>query len=71
MIICICADVSESDLKGHINSGLKTVSDLMFELGVGLGCGMCRTDVERIVIEENQCSYGKYPTFSIPVIKSF
>ena len=57
MYICICVGMTESDIKGHIDNGFSTVSDLMYETGVTLGCGMCRLDVERIVMHEKACGF--------------
>ncbi len=70
MIICICANHTESEIREVVARGFRTMEDLMYETGVALGCGMCRTDVERILISENQCKYQP-PSFSIDVIKPF
>lgn len=71
MYVCICAGLTEDDLKEEIKKGNNTLTKLMYETGASLGCAQCRADVERIVIEQNKCSYGRTVQLSIPIIKSF
>ena len=70
MYICICVGVTESDIKGHIQDGLSTVTDLMYETGVALGCGMCRPDIERIVMHEKACKLSP-KTLNLAIVKPF
>lgn len=72
MFICSCAAVTDSELKEAIRKGHNTLEALMFETGASLGCSMCREDVERILIETNQCGYSAgFMNLSIEVIKPF
>ena len=73
MVICICANYTESEIRGVIQRGYRTMEDLMYETGVALGCGMCRLDVERILISENECQYRESipSNLDIAVIKPF
>ena len=70
MYICICIGMTESDIKGHIKDGLSTVTDLMYETGVALGCGMCRADIERVVMHEKACKTAPQP-LNLNIIKPF
>ena len=42
MYICICNAVTERQLKDCARSGVKSLDELAFHLGVGTGCGRCR-----------------------------
>jgi bacterioferritin-associated ferredoxin len=53
MFVCICAGLTEEDLKKAVADGYNTLTKLMYETG----CSMCLSDVERIVIEANKCGY--------------
>lgn len=71
MFVCICAGMTESDLKQSIAEGNNTLTKLMYATGASLGCSTCRVDVERIVIEANKCGYQLGLKLEIDVIKPF
>ncbi len=71
MFVCICAGLTEEDLKKAIADGHNTLTKLMYETGASLGCSMCLSDVERIVIEANKCGYHVFTKLDIPLIKDF
>lgn len=71
MFVCLCAGLTENDLKEAIANGHKTLDDLMYATGASLGCSMCRQDVEKLVIEANKCGYQVSEKLEIAVIKPF
>lgn len=71
MYVCICAGLTEKDLKDAISDGHNTMDKLMYATGASLGCSTCRYDVERIVISMNECKNHFFVKLDIPVIKDF
>lgn len=69
MFICICEGITKDDLIESIKSGNKTLDKLMEVTGAGSGCSTCQTDIEKILIETNQCSW-KPPIFPLTILKS-
>jgi bacterioferritin-associated ferredoxin len=43
MYICLCNAITEGQVKACAERGACTLEDLASELGVGSGCGRCRT----------------------------
>ena len=70
MYICICTGTTDTDIREAIANGNVTMDALMDELRVSMGCGLCEQEVERILIDSNQCKY-RLDSFSIAVIKPF
>ena len=49
MIICICKNISDDDIRNMFNVGLKTLPDLINNLGVCIDCGICKKDIELLL----------------------
>jgi bacterioferritin-associated ferredoxin len=47
MYVCICAGVTEHELRGCVSAGARTIEDVGEACGAGTGCGTCleRLDV--------------------------
>jgi bacterioferritin-associated ferredoxin len=48
VIVCICANVSESAIRDKLASG-GTLEDLMFDLGVCINCRICEDTVNDLI----------------------
>jgi bacterioferritin-associated ferredoxin len=42
MYVCICAAVTDRQIKQAVNDGACSIDDLAAQLGLGAGCGCCR-----------------------------
>ncbi len=42
MIVCLCADVSDREIRSTIADGASTVKEVGRRCGAGTGCGACR-----------------------------
>ena len=42
MYVCICNAVTRSQVEECVHSGVSSLDELAFQLGVGAGCGRCR-----------------------------
>ena len=51
MYICLCNAITEGQVKACVESGACTLEDLASELGVGSGCGRCRTCATQVLEE--------------------
>ena len=51
MYICICNAITERDVRECVRRGCCSVDELSVELGVGSGCGRCRTAAKEILDE--------------------
>ena len=49
MIICICHNVSESELKSAVLAGSNDMERLRENLGVGSCCGKCKSCTKKIL----------------------
>jgi bacterioferritin-associated ferredoxin len=45
MIVCVCANVSERELRATIDDGATTVKEIGRRCGAGAGCGECRSAI--------------------------
>lgn len=45
MIICVCYNVTESQIRVCITRGCDDVSDVVMETGATTGCGLCRRQI--------------------------
>lgn len=70
MYVCLCMGLTEDDIKGYIKKGYNTPSELMRHTFAGLGCASCTEDLEKLIMEENACSYTPRE-LPILVIKAF
>jgi len=49
MIVCICKNISDKEIKAELNNGINSLCDLKRALGVATKCGMCECEVKQIV----------------------
>ena len=49
MYICICNAVTESEIRGAVALGSKSVADLREGLGVGTCCGKCVPEAHKLL----------------------
>jgi bacterioferritin-associated ferredoxin len=52
MYVCICAAVSDRQIKEAVREGACSLDQLAVCLGVGAGCGCCREMAQEILILE-------------------
>lgn len=52
MYVCICAAVTERQVKEAARDGVRTVEQLGACLGVGTGCGCCRELAQQVLAAE-------------------
>ena len=52
MYVCICAAVSDRQIKEAVREGACSLVHLAACLGVGTGCGCCREMAQEILLEE-------------------
>lgn len=60
MIVCICNNVSEKDIRLAVEDGMTTVSELRANLDVGTCCGKCVSCARR-VLRESMDNTGSAP----------
>jgi len=51
MIVCVCHNVSESELKSAIRSGMDNMHSLREHLAIGTCCGKCKSCAKKILRE--------------------
>lgn len=49
MIVCICNNVSESDICQAVDAGLSSMAELQRDLGVTAGCGACADSAKQVL----------------------
>jgi bacterioferritin-associated ferredoxin len=54
MIVCICNNVSDREIRRAVDLGLNTMTDLRRDLGVGTCCGKCHSCAKKILQECNE-----------------
>lgn len=52
MIVCVCNNISDREIRQAVDLGLNSMSDLRKELGVGTCCGKC-VSCARAVMHEH------------------
>ena len=65
MILCVCANVSERDLRATIGDGATTMKEIGRRCGAGAGCGECRSAIRECLREhraaltarETECAF--------------
>ena len=51
MIVCVCNNVSERQIRRAVDAGLTTMPQLREELGVGICCGKCHSCAKTVLRE--------------------
>lgn len=71
MYICLCTGTTEEEIRESIERGNNNLMSLMDDLRVSLGCGLCEQEVEKILIEKNQCAYRLTNDSLFNIIKAY
>lgn len=66
MIVCVCKQVSESQVREALNEGHASVEALRRCLGVGTGCGACLDYTEELVADRQHCCVGPDAALALP-----
>lgn len=53
MYVCICAAVTERQVRDAARDGVCTLEQLQATLGVGAGCGCCREFARAVLAQAN------------------
>ena len=65
MIVCVCARVSEGQIRQAAASGAHSLECLQFELGVAVQCGRCSDCASRVLCEARGAAHqGAAPAHS-------
>lgn len=51
MYICICNAITDRDIVKAAEDGARSADDLAHRLGVGLGCGRCKSCAKSLLVE--------------------
>ena len=51
VIVCLCANVSERDLRATIAEGATTMKEVGRRCGAGAGCGACKSAIRECLRE--------------------
>lgn len=63
MYICICSGVTEQEIRDAVESGqASNLKELGTELGVGINCGSCHCEAERLLGAPPRSRTGKHVT---------
>ncbi len=54
MIICICHNISENEIRSAIRNGINSMHALRENLAVGTCCGKCKSCTKKILREYQQ-----------------
>ncbi|QBY04132.1 hypothetical protein E2K93_06920 [Thalassotalea sp. HSM 43] len=56
MFVCICHQITESDLANAVEQGANTMKEIREQLNVASQCGKC-VQFAKQVLEEHNCNY--------------
>ena len=56
MYICLCNAVTEREIQACADEGARSMRDLERCLGVGAGCGRCKSEAKKILHETREQS---------------
>ena len=56
MIVCVCNNISDREIRQAVDLGLTSMSDLYKELGVGPCCGKCVSYAREVMNEHLESS---------------
>lgn len=51
MYICVCAAVTDREIRATVANGAETLDDLRIDLGVALRCGSCACAAEELICD--------------------
>ncbi len=49
MIVCVCQNVSDRDIRAAVDAGASTLADISAQLNVGSCCGKCNAFAKTLV----------------------
>jgi bacterioferritin-associated ferredoxin len=52
MIVCVCNNISDREIRQAVELGISSMSDLYKELGVGTCCGKCVSYAREVLHEQ-------------------
>lgn len=52
MIICVCNNISDREIRKAVEQGMTSMADLYKELGVGTCCGKCVSYAREVLHEQ-------------------
>lgn len=55
MYVCLCAAVTDRQIRAAAAAGADCVDALTIDLGLGAGCGCCR-DMAQQILKESRCA---------------
>ncbi len=62
MIVCICNNVSDRDIRRAVDAGMSTMRELRDQLGVATCCGKCNACARQVLREALAQSRQQIPT---------
>ena len=68
MIVCICKNISDKEIKAELNNGINSLCDLKRALGVATKCVMCECEVKQLVCTDK--NNQEQATFSAPSVNN-
>jgi bacterioferritin-associated ferredoxin len=66
MIVCVCNNISDREIRQAIDSGLDTIADLRRDLGVATCCGKCHTCAKEVLSEHRATIKARELVFERP-----
>ena len=69
MYVCLCQAVKDSEVRQAVASGVEDVDQLAEVLGVGTGCGTCKTQVQAVLDFAIGCGVGGLPQQPEPALQ--
>ncbi|MGB7479467.1 MAG: (2Fe-2S)-binding protein [Burkholderiaceae bacterium] len=69
MIVCICNNVSDRDIRKAVKAGMTTMSELRQNLGVATCCGKCNACARQVLREccaEVEAEAAAFPPACMP-----
>lgn len=68
MIVCLCNNISDREIRQAVDSGLRTMAELKRDLGVATCCGQCHACAKEVLDEHSAATLGavnvRRPVFS-------
>ncbi len=52
MYVCLCEGINDRQIRSLARSGLDSVAEVGKACGAGTGCGQCRLQVRRLILDE-------------------
>ncbi|WP_025917362.1 bacterioferritin-associated ferredoxin [Herminiimonas sp. CN] len=64
MIVCVCNNISDREIRQAADLGLNTMSALRDDLGVGTCCGKCKSCAKTVLKEYRNAGAGQAPAMT-------